>query len=318
MDATSYQQECLFRHPRFRDDLVGFYRRFPFLFRLWPRESAHPSFDDFPEEVQHLIERRTSRLIVLTPRTLEDVFHLLNYIYPVFVRAYQQLCPRWSLWSPQYFIELGTDETLETYRDASKHILQRWPAVPSNVIFFGQQKPAVFPSFIPKLLIYTRGLRREWQEELIRLSEARELLGFIPCYAHTTRADIDEARRQLQEHEARWQRLRGRQRHIPQRRRRPDQYQRRLAVWDAYHNCQLFAPIARAFRLSHSTIQGIYLQASRDILGIDAQSEVSRRTRRLQGFDPQTHTQGCATCEGASCLKEMCALARDYARQDEH
>jgi hypothetical protein len=320
MDAASYRRECLFRHPKFRDDLVGFYRRFPFLLRLWPRESDHPSFESVPEAIRHLIEQRTSRVIVLTPRTLEDVFLLLDYLSvinplcPQCLWAYQRLNPRWQ---PEYFIEIGTGETQETYRDTRKHVLQRWPMVPSDLIFFGQQERAVYPSFIPKPIIYSHGMLREWQEEFIRLSETPGLLGFIPYYTHTTGADVDDARRQLQEHEVQWQRLRGRQRHILQRRQRPDQYQRRLYVWDAYLNCQMFAPIADTLGLSNSTIQGIYLQASRDILGSDAQSGVSRRTRLLQGFDPHTHTQGCGQCHAGPSIEKMCARARAWALQDE-
>jgi hypothetical protein len=40
--------------------------------------------------------------------------------------AYQRLNPKWD---SKYFTELGTDETQEKYRDARKHVLQRWPIV---------------------------------------------------------------------------------------------------------------------------------------------------------------------------------------------
>jgi hypothetical protein len=314
MDAASYRRECLFRHPTFREDLVGFYRRFPWVLRLWPNRPDHPSLNGVPEDIRRLIERRGARLIVLTPRTLEEVFRLLIY-HPMFTPQYarclfdyEQLNPQWK---PDYFPELGTGETPETYREARQQLLQRWPSVPYDVLFFGQHDPPAHPSCIPKPTLLSRGMLREWQDEIIRLSAADELLGFIPYYTHTTRADVDAARRQLQTHEAR------RQTRTPPRRRRQDQYQRRLDVWDAYHNCGMFAPIARELGVSDSTIQGIYLQASRDILGIDSPRGRSRRTRLLQGFDPHTHTQTCGQCRTASRLEQMCVAAQAFARQDE-
>ncbi len=76
MDKNTYHRECLFRHPRFRQDLTAFYQRFPCVWRLWPRVKQHPPPDRFREGFHALITAKTDRVLILVPRTIEEVFLL--------------------------------------------------------------------------------------------------------------------------------------------------------------------------------------------------------------------------------------------------
>jgi hypothetical protein len=165
-----------------------------------------------------------------------------------------------------------------------------------------------------KPVLSSAGMHREWLAELTRLANAPEVRGFIPIYEGITQKDLHDALRRFEAEEARWNRLRPKLR--TKRRQRPDQYEVRLQIWDAYYNCGSFAAVAQTLRRRPSTIKGSFLQASRDILGTITLPE--RRTNRLlQGFDPATHMQYCPRCQQAIRTEDLCLPALTYARQDE-
>jgi hypothetical protein len=80
------------------------------------------------------------------------------------------------------------------------------------------------------------------------------------------------------------------------RRERPEQYARRLRVWDAVKK------------------YGTFAQAARDIL--DTKDPRNPRQRVLTDFDPIKH-RDCPTCQTARRVEEMCPQARAYTSQDE-
>src|SRR6266540_5667131 len=130
MDKNTYHRECLFRHPRFRQDLTAFYQRFPCVWRLWPRVKQHPPPDRFREGFHALITAKTDRVLILVPRTIEEVFLLhgatrwLLPAGPEVLFAYQWLTPEWSA---SYFLDLGSGDMRETHRQALQDLLGRWP-----------------------------------------------------------------------------------------------------------------------------------------------------------------------------------------------
>jgi hypothetical protein len=317
MDTQTYQRECLFRHPAFRQDVLAFYQQFPRMFRLWPRVATHLPRESFPAEVQPLIHVKNTRVLWLIPRTFEEVIIVMEDGIVTGpdsrpLRSYQRLGPESSV--GDYFQLLDTGDTRDTYQAALASLLQRWPTVPSDLLRWGRVEREVRPSFVAKPVLMISGVHREWVAELTRLADAREVRGFIPVYDETTRKDVGDALRRLEEEEAKWARLRPKPR--PKRRQRPDQYEARLHIWDAYHNCGSFAAVARTLRRRPSTVKGIYLHASRDILG-ETVLPKRRSDRLLQGFDPATHTQSCPRCQRAARLEDMCIHALTYARQDE-
>jgi hypothetical protein len=98
------------------------------------------------------------------------------------------------------------------------------------------------------------------------------------------------------------------------RRKRPEQYAKRLRVWDVVQECPTFAQAAKRLRMKESTLKGVYMMAARDILG--APDSRKPRERVLAGFDPQTHS-ACTICQKAQRFEELCPQARAYASQDE-
>jgi hypothetical protein len=98
------------------------------------------------------------------------------------------------------------------------------------------------------------------------------------------------------------------------RRERPEQYARRLRVWDAVKKYGTFAQAARCLRMKESTLKEVYVMAARDIL--DTKDPRNPRQRVLTDFDPIKH-RDCPTCQTARRVEEMCPQARAYTSQDE-
>jgi hypothetical protein len=145
----------------------------------------------------------------------------------------------------------------------------------------------------------------QWQQDLLALPQQfpplfkrlRERSSESPRAPEAWLQDLYQAKRVVKRH-------------------RPDQYEMRLKVWDAYRNSGKFSTVARLVGRRTSTVRGVYLQAGRDILGPHAKNTCTRQQRLLQGFDPINHGLKCPTCSKASCVKEMRLPARIYASQD--
>ena len=101
----------------------------------------------------------------------------------------------------------------------------------------------------------------------------------------------------------------------PKRHARPDQYARRLTVWDVYQKCPNFVQAATSLGMPPTTFKRIYAMAQRDILGVIENKRI-RQKRFLSSFDPQKHFHGCPICLEAQTAEAMCEQARAYITQD--
>jgi hypothetical protein len=213
-----------------------------------------------------------------------------------------------------------------TWKHAWAALRDRWPKVYEPFLRYCHLSDL----HRPPLLVPSEPFSQEgWIEQTSRAAHAAKLM--IPIYEDTTLDEVTSLWKQYIPNLKEWvyrepekapeagddELIPDHQAKRAVRRQRPDQYEMRLKVWDAYQQYANFSDVAQFVGRPRSTVQGIYLQVSCDILGALTGITRTRKQRFLQGFDPRTHTEQCTVCRRASSIEEMCMPARTYAAQDE-
>jgi hypothetical protein len=301
MDKAVYRRECLLRHPEFGYDLLSFHQAFPVCLGLLSA-SGHSPLEEFPSWLHLVIKVKSSRLLMVVPRGLDDLLHLAHRadLCRVIPPRYTLLTP---LDGPPYFDLLGKPQA--DYEHAKRELLDKWPGVPRRILLQGDFQWGVRPTLLLKPEPDATDVYQQWIEECLRLVRSRELKMLVPIYADTTEEDLARLWRAIQP---------TKDQMYPKRRTRREQYGIRLAVWDTYQASRSFAEAARQLCMKESTVKSVYAMASRDILG---GPDRRRRRQRLPKLVTADHCEQCPTCRGAQSFEQMCAEARAYACQDE-
>jgi hypothetical protein len=326
MEKSVYLGECQLRHPQFQRDLLAFHQQFPPLF-TWAQNRPFRHREGPPRWLQDFFQFRK-----IPPRSLKVVpktFHALPYLGG----SYIWICAD-RLGYPQeirpesgkrYFQILLIKPS--TWKHAWAALRSQWPNVYEPFLRYCSM------SDLHRLSLLVPGVPFSldaWLEQVSRAARGAKLM--IPIYEDTTLEEVTSLwKRYIQPlNLKRWvywepeeaseagddEQGPAHQAKRPMRRHRPDQYEIRLQVWDAYERFQSFVDVARWLKQRPTTVKAIYVQASRDIFGTSETPPRTQRQRVLAGFDPATHMQTCETCKKANTDSEFCAQAEAYINQD--
>jgi hypothetical protein len=314
MHKSTYLGQCQVRHPQFQRDLLAFRRQFPLLLERSSERAYVPS--RAPSRWFEFVALPYCYVMVI-PRTFDALPRLRSMET---MRFGKRLFPESG---ERYFRALAISSS--AYEQAWTALRHKWPSVPEAFLLYGRMSDAHRPS----LLIPSEPFsQKAWTDQVSHAAHATKLM--IPIYEDTTLEEVTSLWKQHIQPLKKWvyrepeeapeagdgEQGPAHQAQRPARRQRPDQYEKRLEVWDAYQAFGNFVEVAKSLRQRPSTVKSTYIQASRDIYGSSEKPRRGRHGRLLEGYDPATHMQRCPICRSATTENEFCAQTRAYINQD--
>lgn len=263
---AAYHLDCLRRLPAFTESVFEFHRKYPPVFVArdgltpkvrWPKRWRLP--------VRAREDDGKGRVLVGTPQNAEEIEAVNGFSAElVLARWYRRLRPEDG---DEYFTALGSGSRQEWDADFEE-LARRWPTVPRSCLRWPWT--ALFPR--PQLL----SPRQSMPDGVVVL---------IPVYADTTETEVDDAWKAAMEVRRGHLGKRG-----TQRRDRPNDYSKRLKVYDSYLRHRNYRAVAVELGIPESTVRDVYREAFFDIHGErlgnrGAERRPTTRERRAAGVN---------------------------------